>query len=282
MHYIIEHFKDGIDYSHQVNHGPQLELHIHNYYEIYLFMGGDVQFFLDAQAINLKPGDLILIRNDQIHGPKPLNSSIYERYIIHLPRKLVIDLSSPSTNLLACFKPDSKHSLINLSPEALGALIQLLDQLTDIYKTSCYGEELLTNAIITQILILINRQFRHTPEVSLTNHLTKEVQEILTFIQENITQDLSLASLEEQFGLSRFHLNRLFKKDVGSTIYQYILLSRISLAKQLLETNSNVTDVCFACGFNDYANFIRAFKKITGLAPKQYTKHFYQQKELNI
>ncbi|MFC7055508.1 helix-turn-helix domain-containing protein [Enterococcus alcedinis] len=104
---------------------------------------------------------------------------------------------------------------------------------------------------------------------------------MLNYIQENITLDISLTSLEEQFGLSGFHLNRLFKKEVGSTIYQYILLSRISLAKQLLETHSNVTEVCFLSGFNDYANFIRTFKKITGLAPKQYAKQIYEQNKLD-
>ncbi|GGI65274.1 AraC family transcriptional regulator [Enterococcus alcedinis] len=281
MDYIIEHFQDGADFSHLINHGPPVELHVHNYYEIYLFMDGNVQFFIDNQSLILKPGDLILIRNDQIHGPKPLGKSMYERYIIHLPRKLIIELSSKKTNLLVCFDPEKKHSLIHLTSPAREKLISLFDQLTAIYKSLDYGEDVLTNSLLTQILVLINQQFFHAPKIVPTNHFSDIIQKMLNYIQENITLDISLTSLEEQFGLSGFHLNRLFKKEVGSTIYQYILLSRISLAKQLLETHSNVTEVCFLSGFNDYANFIRTFKKITGLAPKQYAKQIYEQNKLD-
>lgn len=272
MKYIIEYFKDGIDFSHQINTGPEVELHIHNYLEIYLFMAGDVQFFIDAQSIILKRGDLMLIRNDQIHGPNPLTLKNYERYIIHLPRELIASLSTDETDLLRCFTTDRQHSVMNIPEKDLPSIIEILDKMETIHKTACYGEDILTNALLSQLLVLINVQFQNRQQIAIQNNLSKKIQEVVQYIQDNITQEITLTTLEDSFQLSRYHLNRLFKKEVGSTIYQYILLSRISLAKRLLESNKSVTDVCYSCGFNDYSNFIRAFKKITGLAPKQYAQ----------
>lgn len=272
MKYIIEYFKDGIDFSHQINQGPEVELHIHNYLEIYLFISGDVQFFIDAQSIILQKGDLMVIRNDQIHGPNPLTLDNYERYIIHLPRELIANLSNDETDLLACFSGEGQ-SVLNLPTSDLLELIQLMNKMEAIHKTACYGEEILTNSLLSQMLVFINRQFQNRQQVYLKNNLSKKIQEVVQYIQDNITQELTLTTLEDEFQLTRYYLNRMFKKEVGSTIYQYILLSRISLAKRLLETNRSVTDVCYSCGFNDYSNFIRAFKKITGLAPKQYAQH---------
>lgn len=270
MEYIIEYFKDGIDFSHQINTGPEIELHIHNYLEIYLFLDGNVQFFIDSQSIMLKKGDLMVIRNDQIHGPNPLSLENYERYIVHLPRELIVSLSSEETDLTACFSNDNDQSIINISEEDLPEIIQILNQIENVHHTNCYAENLLTNFLLGQLLILINKHFKNRQYTTIQNNLSGKIQQVVQYIQENLTQELTLTILEEEFQLSRYYLNRMFKKEIGSTIYQYILLSRISLAKRLLAKNMSVTEICFFCGFNDYSNFIRTFKKVTGLAPKQY------------
>lgn len=53
-------------------------------------------------------------------------------------------------------------------------------------------------------------------------------------------------------------------------VTKYIVSKRITEAKKLLATEKSVTDTAFMCGFNDYANFIRTFKKAVGVPPGKY------------
>ena len=55
-------------------------------------------------------------------------------------------------------------------------------------------------------------------------------------------------------------------------IYEYILYKRILKAKELMYSDISLTEIAFTCGFGDYSNFLRAFKKITGTSPKEYRR----------
>ena len=67
-------------------------------------------------------------------------------------------------------------------------------------------------------------------------------------------------------------LCRLFTRYCGTTVTKYITSKRITEAKKRLEEGKSVTDTAFMCGFNDYANFIRVFKKAVGVPPGKYKK----------
>ena len=94
------------------------------------------------------------------------------------------------------------------------------------------------------------------------------------YIEEHITERLCLSKLCEQFFLSRNALYRLFRKEFGTTVNEYILKRRLIRAELLLKSNLSldVAGVSAACGFTDYNYFIRAFKKHVGTTPLQFRK----------
>ena len=100
----------------------------------------------------------------------------------------------------------------------------------------------------------------------------EKVNNIIHYINENLYSDLSLDSLAKIFYLSKYHLLREFKKHSGYTVHQYIHQKRLIMAKSLLKDGLTVTEVCNRCGFGDYSNFIRAFKKAFGAPPKTFFK----------
>ena len=85
-------------------------------------------------------------------------------------------------------------------------------------------------------------------------------------------KDLNLDYLSSEFAVSKYHLERLFKESTGVSIRKYIITRRIMMARRLLEKNNCVTEVCDQVGFNNLSHFIRTFKKIVGVPPKQYSK----------
>lgn len=273
MNYLVEYFHDQISCYH--NTGPyDTMLHIHNHFEIYLFIEGETQFFIDGKFINLQKGNLLFIDNNQIHGPKPPSEKGFDRILIHFSPNLARKLSTEKTSLLKPY--EDKISITTLNGSDFEKMKSLMLQLNDEYLSpSTFGHDLEIYSLMTRILLLGARcSFSHPQKIS-PHHFPELISDLLLFIQENVSNpDLSIDLIAQEFAHSGIYLNRLFKQELGCSIYQYILLSRISAAKKYLEAGENVQSSCLLSGFNDYSNFIRTFKKITGMTPKQYAKLF--------
>ena len=97
-----------------------------------------------------------------------------------------------------------------------------------------------------------------------------QINQILLYINENLTEDLSLNLLSDRFYISKYYLNRQFKQFTGLSLYQYIMKKRLIVARNMLRGGSSVMDACLQCGFNDYSNFLKAFKREFGKLPKEY------------
>lgn len=273
MDYLVEYFHEQIDCYHNIGL-PDIILHMHNHFELYLFISGDCRYFVDGKAIELQQGHLLFLNNNQIHGPKVLSDAVYERISIHFSPKFARKLSSSQTSLLKPFEEGTGLTLLDRHDFA--EMKSLMLQLTHEYREhSNYGHDLEVSSLLTRILLLSVKATHKENQNVQPHHFPELISELLQFIQENISdQNLSIDLIAQEFSHSGIYLNRLFKQELGSSIYQYILLSRISAAKKYLEAGENVQSSCLLSGFNDYSNFIRTFKKITGMTPKQYAKLF--------
>ena len=96
------------------------------------------------------------------------------------------------------------------------------------------------------------------------------VQNIKSFIKENLESDISITHLAKHFNYNEKYLGRLFKKKTGVTIRQYINNKRISAAKRLLEKGEPIITVSNSVGFNNVTYFNYLFKQIVGKTPTEY------------
>jgi two-component system response regulator YesN len=102
-------------------------------------------------------------------------------------------------------------------------------------------------------------------------HMRPEISAAIEFIRRNLDQDLTLDMIAKAIQLSPSHLVHVFKKDVGTTVIDYILQQRIRLAKEyLLSGQYRNFELADKTGFNSYSYFCTIFKKYTGLTPNQY------------
>jgi signal transduction histidine kinase/ligand-binding sensor domain-containing protein/DNA-binding response OmpR family regulator len=95
---------------------------------------------------------------------------------------------------------------------------------------------------------------------------------VMKVINKNISNsDLSVDSIAEEVGISRVHLHRKMKELTGQTPHDFIRNIRLKQAAQLLSSqNMNITEVMYACGFNNAASFSTIFKKFYGMSPREY------------
>ncbi|MBE9207657.1 response regulator transcription factor [Nostoc sp. LEGE 06077] len=97
---------------------------------------------------------------------------------------------------------------------------------------------------------------------------------ILGYIQENLNQELSLETLATQVGMKSDYFARLFKLSTGKSVHQYIIQQRVERARHLLRASSlTIADIALECGFANPSHLALHFKRIVGVAPKQF-RHF--------
>ena len=101
------------------------------------------------------------------------------------------------------------------------------------------------------------------------------------YIEEHLTEPISLADLSAAFYHNGTYISRYFKSITGLSISQYILYKRISLSQKLLKEGLPLTEACLMSGFNNYSNFSRTFTQQVGCSPKKYQNMFISKKPLS-
>ena len=103
------------------------------------------------------------------------------------------------------------------------------------------------------------------------------INNVIEYIEQNISERLTLQSIAQQFYLSEFHFSRLFKIVTGTSVKQYILGRKLALAAEKLKDSKNtITDVVYELGFEYPEVFSRNFKKWFGVAPAIYRYGHYE------
>jgi len=114
-------------------------------------------------------------------------------------------------------------------------------------------------------------------------HSNKLICKILIFIDQNIKNKITIEDLENHFFYNRYYIMKLFKKEIGLTIIEYINLIRIYNSILLIKNNNiNLINVAFKTGFYSPEYFSETFKQITNLNPKKFKDYFSQKNSISI
>jgi AraC family transcriptional regulator len=99
----------------------------------------------------------------------------------------------------------------------------------------------------------------------------KRLKRVLDFIEARIAAEISLDDLAAEACLSPFHFSRMFRAATGLSPHRYVTERRIEAAKEKLRlAQSSLVDIALDTGFGSQSNFIRVFRKMTGVTPGQY------------
>ena len=93
--------------------------------------------------------------------------------------------------------------------------------------------------------------------------------DILTYINDHLTDELTIDNIADTFFISKFYMMRQFKQETGYTIGKYISRKRLLLAKDLILSGVPSTQACFDCGYKDYSTFSRAYKRLFSESPRE-------------
>ncbi len=248
-------------------------LHHHDFYEIYFLVSGQIKYIIENRSYQLIPGDILFISPLELHQPIITDKKIYERIVIWINKQFLDQFANQQTDISRCFdhKQPGHSNLLRLNPTARESIQQLIENLYIEFHGNEYGNKVISMGYIMQLMVELNRftllpQERYEEE----DKNSAVISEVLTYINEHYSDNLSLDVIADKFFISKYHLSHEFKRLVGTSFYRYVIQKRLVISKQLLNDEMSPTDVYQLCGFGDYTNFYRAFKSTYGISPKEY------------
>ncbi len=241
--------------------------HYHDFHKVIIFLSGKAAYHIEGKSYYLKPWDILLVNRHAIHKPEIDFSVPYERFVLWIRDDLA------QAELLRCFQKaiDRSFNLIRLDSGTQEKLKQLLYELEAALKDEKFGSDLLGTALFTQFMVYVNRIFLEKQYIYDTRSYSSDsqIEELLRYINHNLTEDLSIETLARKYYLSKYHMMRKFKEETGYTIHNYIVSKRLLLARTQIAEGTPVLKAAQFSGFSDYTTFSRAYKKQFGSAPSQ-------------
>ncbi len=251
-----------------------VELHHHDFYEIYYLISGDVTYAIEGRMYHVMPGDILFLNPMELHQVSiKKEADAYERYVLWLDPAMLTRLSTMSTNLGRCLdkERDSYCNQLRVPPEYKPEIKKLMD---DIYKESDstgFGIDVMETSLISRLLVLLNRLAdMDTSAKKEQESGSKLITDIIDYINVHYGEQLSLEEIAEQLFVSKYHLSHEFRKQMGTGVYRYIQKKRVQIARQMLANGDKPYDVYTQCGFRDYAGFYRAFTTEYGIGPREF------------
>lgn len=244
--------------------------HLHYHYEIYYNINGGKSFLIENEFYECGPRDLFVIPKTHIHKVVAEKNLPYERCVIHIDDEIIASVNSmPQMNSCLSWldevgtKYPRKVRLSQSRHEKFMMHIREYDRLDEA------GNELMLYSKLFEILAFARAEFSGSRCEDKSAVPESWSDKALGYIEKNFRK-ISVLGIATSLYVNEDYLNKVFKSETGITLNNYIILRKIAEAKKLLYLGHSVKETCVLSGFNDYANFIRTFKRIEGCSPGSF------------
>lgn len=234
--------------------------HYHNFFELYFLEEGNCHYFIDSDTYDVQAGDLVFIPEGTIHKTMYGDSEHFRR-------------------LIYCDATYVPASLLHRLPDFLcvyrnASLVPQIRAIFDAIEREYTARgELFEDAILHHVQLLFLLLARNTDTEGARKSTNAYTAQTVAYIKKHYAEELSLTALAADCAVSPEHLSRLFKRETGFGVAEYITMIRLQQAQRLLRSTAlSVTEIAERCGFNDSNYFSGRFKQAYGISPLAYRR----------
>lgn len=250
-----------------------LDVDIHNFWEFAYIDSGKIYCNIDSEMVELQQNDLLLISPNTLHQYLPKgNESATVLFLGFYSNSAVLK------TIQGHHKADSEIK------ELLSKIIlEIRSTFTFVFNTDIHiidnpqlgGQQMTKTYLIELLLILARKKRQKYSQKSFVYVLKTEndlTNKILSYLENNLYNKLTLDDLSNRLFYSKSYLNRIFKQYINKTIKEHFNYLKINEAKKLLRFNHqlSVTEISNLLKFDTPSYFIKVFKKYTNLTPIEY------------
>lgn len=249
--------------------GQERDFHFHDFDKVVLLLAGRVDYTVEDKTYPLRPWDVLLVKHHTIHKAVIDRSEPYDRVIVYLDRRF-FERRAPGAGLMDCFDWADRSGQYLLSPDEAQkkALADAIASYEALGEDAQLGAQTLRDGCILRLLVYISRLSASAAQPRSAEAVSDpKIAQVLSYINENLTGELSVEALCERVYLSRYHFMRLFKAQTGLPVHAYVRQKRLIQAARLIREGMPASRAAAESGFADYSAFHRAFREVFGTSP---------------
>ena len=247
------------------------QAHHHIEYEIFYIDEGSVNVGIEDSVTVARAGDVVFMHPGTNHFVKKIHGTEYHYYAMVFDSSVLGKEGEPVRNTVESIR-------VSRFVKVPDPVLAKLREATELTKKKAFGHELIVKSVLFDILgfIIKTKQF-----VEISDNLRAEqrhnvnaIDVTLSYIREHYRENISLDEILQITSYSKSHFIRLFKKNMGMNLTDYINKYRIEKScLELIYTTKNVTEIAMGNGFNTVQYFSKTFKNYMKCTPKQYQKN---------
>lgn len=246
--------------------------HWHTPLEIVMPVQNTYTAICNNLTFHLNVGDVLLIAPGVIHNFPAAQAG--ERFIFQADFSILHNIKELESTL-SIISPAIVITKEN-SPSIHGRIKELMFLIKDEYFSNATLSEAAIYSQLIEMFVLIGREYTAKTDmfnvkVNKQKEYTEKFLSLCDYINDNCTKDLTLESVADLAGFSKYHFTRLFKQFTGVSFYKYLNQKKVAIAENLLiDPDISVTEVALRSGFSSLSAFIRMFKIIKSCTPTEF------------
>lgn len=261
-------------FNHDFDEGFKHNPHFHDFAELYMYVSGNADYYIDGRVYDLERGDLVLVLPNEIHRPLVRDDVPYDRFYIKISTdcfKNLRDSLSPIWFIDDNSNGLKQGSLLRLKPQEKRDIMYCFNTIDKLHDEAAADFEINAYSLLLKLLSIVGNAIRDK-RFAEKSALPPMIESLITSLDENLAFPPTVEATALRFGVSASYLSRVFKRYMGIGYSEYLSAARISQAKKLLSAGATVTEACYDCGFSDCSHFILVFKRQVGMTPSKYKK----------
>lgn len=276
-HYQKEQYNDLPGFRLRHTAGPNAadsttdHLHLNINQMLLYFIQGSGNLVVEDKAHRIQAGDVIITDSAELFHCSIDPDVYHERISLHIDPQFWQKFPCDMSPLFRIFTDRDKGAGNLIPAEAVesSGLGAALMELFDLVRQDSPNRDMLVLSKLIQLLTLSDEL---SGAVDTSPQKDPLLHQILRYLNEHCTEDISVAQVAAQFHITPSYLSHWFKRRAGISPWNYVILRRLQRSNDLMYQGYSAEEACYQVGFDNYANFFRLYKKHTGISPSQFKK----------
>lgn len=252
-------------------------LQAHRDCELYHFISGTGVYTIEGNEYPLVPGCFLFMREGEAHTVHLSGEVTYERMCVNFSPETMPFLKDEIYELYYNRELGRENFLLP-DEQSASFVAACMERLCSDGEAEDYEER--AKALLGVVLLelyKVKQRAKSADEIlsertGSMKRSAETVRQIVAYINKNLATIKNTDELEREFFFSKAYINRIFKQETGSSVWDYIVLKRLLMARAMLSEGKQACIVASECGFGDYSSFYRQYRRRFGISPQAARK----------
>ena len=249
---------------------PQMEIATAHFSFGYV-LSGDRRIITPYQQIDIHAGDMPVVPPMLYHRTFPLSNAPYTNYLVKISERLADAFCRDISSKI--WSDVFEQMCISMDEANSEKAKRILADMLEIQETKAAFADELLKGMLYRLIVLMWEKHQKRDTYAFKNKLSREVMEVMYYIEQHYTEDLKLGDAARMVGFSEGHLSRLFTAQVGTTFSEYLMNVRIRHVKELLiNTDTSISEIAMSTGFSNADYLSSTFHRREGMTPSAFRR----------